>query len=250
MAETKPWFDADSDTTITVVFGAHDDTKDLPKPSLTVAYWSIRGLGAPIRMMLCAAKKDFICKMYDAKEKPDGGWISRYRDEFKADLLQYTPFMNLPFIVDEQERLVLTQSNACLQYIGEAVGMMGTDKSGHAACVQLLCEIYDLRNVMVRFAYGGSPEKASATVAESLNHFQKFDLYLQSKESEAFLVGDSFTAPDFHLFEMVDQFSHLCRFYGMEDILMNFPSLRMFYDSFSQLEYVALRSKLNESFIY
>jgi glutathione S-transferase len=248
MTEAKHRFETESDSTITVLFGPPGDANDIPRPSITIGYWSIRGLGAPIRMMLCAAKKDFICRMYDAKEAPDGAWRSRYRDEYKSDLLRYTSFMNLPYLVDEDEHLFLTQSNACLQYIGDAVGMMGKDKNRHAVCIQFLCEIHDLRNVMVGFAYGGSPDKASSTVAEANKYFQKFDLYLRTKELKTFLVGDSCTAPDFHLFEMIDQFSHLCQFYGLDDFLLGFPFLRTFFISFSKLEYVAMHLRFRRSF--
>jgi glutathione S-transferase len=242
MSEVKPWFVTESDSTITVKFGPYDDETTDKSPSIprwTVAYWSIRGLGAPIRMMLCAAKQDFTCRLYDVQEKSDGGWTSHYRDKYKPELLeQYTPFMNLPYIVDDLEHVVLAQTNSCLQYFGEQLGMMGKTRAEYFLCVQLLSEVYDIRNVMVQFAYGGRPEDAATTVHEALRYFKKFDAYLQAKENKAFIIGDTFSAVDFPLFEMIDQFTNLCQCYELDEFLNNLPNVRKFYKDFSLLGYV------------
>ena len=41
---------------------------------LEIGYWSIRGLGAPLRAMAMYADEPFEAKCYDVKEKEEGGW--------------------------------------------------------------------------------------------------------------------------------------------------------------------------------
>jgi glutathione S-transferase len=205
-----------------------------------VGYWSIRGLAAAIRMMLCAAGVNHVSYMYDLKESADNNqWTSDYFTEKAENLIQFNSFMNLPYIVDHSEKLVLTQTNACLQSVGECLGMMGgANKVEHAVCVQLLSELYDLRNVMVRYAYDAQQQDAAeSTLNEAQKYFAKFNAHLaSSSSSNAHLVGDGFTAPDFHLFELVDQFVHLAKAKNLPDCLMNHPHVRAFYTEFAQLK--------------
>ncbi len=60
-------------TTVEVSFG----DKDVPK-KFALGYWSIRGLGAPLTMMLCAAKVPFTLCLYDIVEDSESGWTSDY----------------------------------------------------------------------------------------------------------------------------------------------------------------------------
>jgi Glutathione S-transferase, C-terminal domain len=200
-----------------------------------------------LRMMLCAARTDFVCHLYDSVEDTDSetAWKSSYFAD-KESFLARQPFMNLPFVIDEQENMVVTQTNACFQYLGEHLGLIGQTLAERTLCAMLLSETTDLRNNMVQFAYRGAPDKAASTVETAQKHFAKFDRHFQNKMTSdgdngsattLFCVGNSFTAPDFHLFEMIDQYDVLCQTYGLEDCLgERFPHVRNFYKSFSELE--------------
>jgi Glutathione S-transferase, C-terminal domain len=231
------WFKCNSDSTITVLLN-EDATV---KPRFGVAYWSIRGLGAPLRMMLCAAKQNFTIYMYDFAEDGETGWKSCYYVE-KADSLlpNYTPFMNLPCIIDEQEKIVLTQLNACMHYVGNVLGMFGNTLLEQSTCLQFLCELYDLRCAMTDFVYGVSGS-AESTMKRCRDHLAKFDRHLETKEKKCFTVGDSLTAPDFHLFEMVDQYDHFFKANGCDNLFLEFPNVGAFFTEFSQLEYVLMQ---------
>ena len=70
-------------TTVEITFD--EDGKSPHSPSkYGLGYWSIRGLGAPVTMMMCAAKIPFTLFLYDIVEKEDdgadggGGWHSDY----------------------------------------------------------------------------------------------------------------------------------------------------------------------------
>jgi Glutathione S-transferase, C-terminal domain len=228
------WFKCNSDAIITVIL----NEEATATPRFGTAYWSIRGLGAPLRMMLCAAKQNFTIYMYDFVEDGETGWKSNYYPEKSNSLLPtYTPFMNLPCIIDEEEKIVLTQLNACMHYVGNILGMFGETLLEQSTCLQFLCELYDLRCAMTDFVYGVSGTTES-TMEKCRCHMGKFDRHLQNKEKKCFTVGDSLTAPDFHLFEMVDQFDHFFKANGSEDLLLEFPNVGAFFSEFSQLEYV------------
>jgi len=245
-AATANWpFDANADSAVTVRFSKND-----APPRFAVAYWSIRGLAAPIRMMLCAAKQDHTVYMYDLLEDGSGnGWTSGYfadKARLKAAYPGDAALLNLPYIVDQDEKLILAQTNACLEYLGEhCCGMMGRTAVERAHCAQLLCEIYDLRCVMTKWAYNaGAANEAEATVASAGKHLAKLEQYLAHKSStgttQPFLVGDTFSAPDFHLFEIMDQFEALCQVKGLPALLEKFPHLQAFKTGFAQLPYVTV----------
>jgi len=244
-AAAASWpFDAHADSAVTVRFSNNNANTATP-PRWAVAYWSIRGLAAPIRMMLCAAKQDHVVYMYDLLEDggTGGGWTSGYFADKARIKTTYAAdgatLLNLPYIIDQDEKLVLSQTNACLEYLGDSLGMMGRNAVERAHCAQLLCEIYDWRCVMTQWAYNGAAASdAAATVARAGPHLAKLEQCLAHKGSgtaKHCLVGDSLSAPDFHLFEIVDQFEALCRAKGLPALLEKFPHLQAFQTGFAQL---------------
>ena len=234
-----------ADSKIAVSFGT---TKDDP-PRFVVGYWSIRGLGAPLRMMLHAAKVDHIVAMYDVIENQtnDESWnLSTYLGDKNWLKKDYNSFCNLPFVVDTQvknddgKELVVVQTNACFMYLGRELNMMGKNNLEMVKCEELLCEIMDLRNNMVKFAYGGNSSEIMAwkMFSSSKKILNKLEAYLKSKKGSCYLVGEQLSAPDFHLFEMLDQFDGLCKVYGSkfeDEYWPCYPCLKEFITAFSML---------------
>jgi len=175
--------------------------------------------------------------MYDCLEgKGEDDWVEGYETEKPKLQDTYNSFINLPYLVDEEEKLVVAQTNACLQYLGDCVGMMGINARERMECVQLLCEIYDLRNVMVEYAYSEpAPGSDAECVLAAQKHFAKFNHHLRNKSVKYHLGGDTFSAPDFHLFEMLHQFDKLCCSRGLPDCLTDHPDVRAFHAGFSKL---------------
>ena len=239
------WFQANSDSTITVLF---DETKPI---RFSTAYWHIRGLGAPLRMMLCAAKINHVAYMYDFQEDGEHGWKSGYYTEKATKFIpEYTPFMNLPSLADEDEKEVITQLNACLYYAGKICGMMGQSPVEETKCVQYLCEIYDLRCTMTDYVYAGTGT-AESVIKSGQGHFSKFENLLKKKEKKCFTVGDSMSAPDFHLFEMIDQYDGFQKSIDpTADILADYPNVRTFFVEFSKLEYVQSSLTRSQSVLF
>ena len=148
--------------------------------------------------------------------------------------------MNLPFLVDSKRGIVLAQTNAILHYLGRELNMVSADEVELARIDEMLDEAMDLRNKMVGFVYrtNGTKEEAQAMLSMAKAHFAKFDSFLakqysgfftnlepkedkgpktadQAKQGVAHLIPGSFTAPDFHLWELLDQFEGLSRYFGL-----------------------------------
>jgi len=225
-------------TTVDVTFGDKNAEK-----KHSMAYWSIRGLGAPPTMMLCAAKEPFTLYLYDLVEKGEDGWSSDYFAAKGGYIKEFKqPLWNLPFCVDNENNRVICQTNAVFSHLGKVCGMFGDDENSASECEQLLAEIYDLRDVMITFVYKPNPENPADVLKNASTYFQKFESWLEiqgekSKDEDAsvvHLVNGKFSAPDFHLFEMVDQFEALAKQESV-DLYEKFPKLKEFKEGFASL---------------
>jgi len=266
------------DSTSKYVYWDIKDIKDNSKssePEYIISYWSIRGLAAPLRMMLAAAKVNHWVIMYDVSETPDGGWNKAAYETDKAWLKkEYNPFMNLPFLVDcrkkgkrtgnnknednnldtddskknndDHDDQVIAQTNAIFTYLGRQLNMMGNSVEEESKCEELLCEIMDLRNAMVGFAYKSNVDECEQDAIQLLQtcnrHLEKFESHLQQKSGKNgvgwYLVGERLSAPDFHLYEMLDQLDGLCRTFQSvsKGWRSSFPHLVTFQGRFRCLE--------------
>lgn len=234
------------DTMLKISF---DDAKDASSsdnrgtPRFVIGYWSIRGLGAPLRAMLSAAQMDHDVALYDLTESIDSdGWdMQNYKEDKKWLKEEYDAFMNLPFLVDTKLDLVVSQSNAIFQYLARELKMEGKDAGEQGKIDEMLCETMDLRDNMVAFAYksSGTKEEAEAMTKTAQASLRKFECHLaqqypdyfksldvkerngpmssaQAKGGIAHLIPGSFTAPDFHLWEMLDQYEGMCKVLGLQ----------------------------------
>ncbi|KAG7364679.1 glutathione S-transferase, C-terminal domain containing protein [Nitzschia inconspicua] len=209
------------DTAYKIAYGDKDE--DLEEPRFILGYWSIRGLAAPLRMMLAAAEVNHWIIMYDVTEEKEGGWgKDSYFNEKDWLREKYNPLMNCPFVVDCANERVIVQTNAIFSFLGRELNMLGETPDDQVKCEELLCEVMDIRNQMVRFAYAASTENDKSDAELLMNSsgpvsrgFDKLEVSMKRSRSK-FLVGDRPSAPDFHLWEMMDQFIHLCRFYNLD----------------------------------
>jgi len=227
-----------------------DDKETVPKYAL--GYWSIRGFGAPLTMMMCAAKVPLTLFLYDVVEDDGNKWKSDYF-QAKGDYIKdyHSPLWNLPFCVDRENKRVICQTNAIFASLGQVCGMYGTDENTRSQCEQLLCEIYDLRNIMFEYCYYGKKDDGAPKEAleKAKVHFKKLEAWLEveatrtivndSTEKEkdvVHLVDGKFSAPDFHLYEMLDQFEGFVKYYMLENFLDDFKRLKAFKQGFSMLD--------------
>jgi hypothetical protein len=159
-----------------------------PKASTTgfggkvvTGYWSIRGLGAPMRMMSAFAGQEVEDKQYS-----DGD--SWFKSD-KPQLLKLNALTNLPYLHDVSAGVVVTQSTGVYQYLGRKLGLMGSTEAETAAVEQVLAQAFDLRNDLMGQVY---PFGAVKTVAEydktlpeymkgANGHFTKFAAWVSNR---------------------------------------------------------------------
>ena len=128
--------------------------------------------------------------------------------------------------------------------------MMGQTPLEQATCVQYLCEIYDLRCTMTNYVYEGTGT-AESVIESGKGHFSKFENLLKNKDKKCYTIGDSISAPDFHLFEMIDQYDGLQKSMDSSaELLTDFPHVRHFFEEFSKLEYVKTSNPHNRDFVF
>ena len=197
---------------------------------ITVAYWSTKGLGAPLRQMVLYAGIPLKCIFYKttAVQTHKGLSVSGSNwTDAKPALQKLNPLINLPYIeLDEEDhRAVFTQSIACMTFIGKKLGMLGSNELECGQCEQLLCEIMDVRNKMVEFAYAhhedqqqAAAELFDATLIADRGSFKKIESWLAAKKTSStncYLVGSQASAADFALFEMLHQYAELIQFFEL-----------------------------------
>lgn len=206
---------------------------------ITVGYWSIRGLASPMRMMVMYAGRKLNNVMCDVTIGLDGSmdlsdWFSK-----KPALKAKNPLMNLPYILDGDR--IITQSNACFTYLGRQLNLLGANEDELVECEQLLGEVMDIRNNMVKFVYGEkcNVETATGCLNSLGGSLGKLELWLEARvaagSSGTFLVGESATAPDFHLYEMLYQATALAEHVALPSPLANCPRLANFLVAFRAL---------------
>ena len=215
------------------------------KPAqLEVAYWTIRGLGAPARMMVMAAGVPLKATCYDVVPKSaesGGGWDLAHYHAARPGLRAENALANLPYVRDGD--VFVTQSNAVFMYLGRRLGMLGDGSERDvAACEMLLCECKDLRDNFTRTAYGKGDERLPCKQLldgqKTGSSLWKLDSWLRQKpqgQSKLFFVGGELSAPDFHIWEMCDQYSIMAAKHGLVSPLDDLPCLRAFYAHFKAL---------------
>lgn len=199
--------------------------------ALKIGYWSIRGLGAPLRMMAEYAGVEYEATMYNVTEKDGGFDRSVWLGEPKAKLKAMNPLINLPYVIDGDR--VITQSNACMTFLADRLNINPSNPGDRIDCEQLLCQAMDLRNAMVGKFYnpGTTPDQLKSLLDDG--SIAKFEMWLEHR-GDTFLLGKSPVAPDFHLFELLDQLKLVADVHGAE-WLEGCTSLKKYYSDFRAL---------------
>jgi len=201
-------------------------TKRKKTGKITMGYWGIRGLGAPLRMMLEYAGAEY----EDVQYTEPGPWFA----EKKPELLKKNALANLPFL-EMPDGTVVAESNACYVALAEHLGMSGGLKD-----LQLLCLCMCTRNDMTNRCYDKSkcPDKAAfdASMAKLLESglFDKYEASLALSGTK-FFCGDAPSACDFHIFEMMDQFTKLASALSLPPPLAKLPLSAAFHSNVKAL---------------
>jgi len=156
--------------------------------------------------------------------KPDE-WFGSKKEEVK----KMNPLANLPFLIDGDK--CICQTNAVFLYLGDRTGLNGKDADERLMTIQLLEEVYDLRNRIIELVYpfkevcrdqGEHDAKMAKHLAEGAKgNYAKFEACVKGP----FILGDAISTADFHLFEMLDQHEIMAKTDGVTSLLTDFPKL-------------------------
>ena len=199
---------------------------------LELGYWAIRGLGAPARMMLEHEGVDYT----DLKYADAASWFAVR----KVELLEKNALANLPYVLDGDR--VVTHSTAVYEYLGVKLGHDAfDDEDGRWVNAQMLAECYDLRNALMALVYpfnGVTPTKDDFETkcephltSKCIQFYNKFEATLGLR-GKKFLVKDTPSSCDFHLWEMLDQHEIIAKRRGVVSPLEQFPKLQKLYAEF------------------
>jgi glutathione S-transferase len=197
---------------------------------ITVGYWGIRGLGAPLRMMCAFAGEACEDKYY-------GDFPTWAAD--KEELKKKNPLMNLPYVKDGD--VVVTQSNSCLMYLGVRLGLAPNEPKGQMRDNQVTMEVFDLRNALIKIVYpfNGITNDEDTWKKAVADHFEKTVPTAFGKLEAClemwgtpFFAGEGPAGGDFHAFEMIDQHAMMASKLGFADPLATCPRLAAFYAAF------------------
>jgi len=165
---------------------------------IVLAYWDIRGLAQPARMLLGYLGEDFEDRMYSCGEAPDFDktcWTD-VKETLGLD------FPNLPYLMDGD--IKITQSNAIMRYLGRKNGMDGQSETEKVRVDIIENQAMDFRNGFVGLCYRSVPfaEKAEKYKANVKSILTRFDKFLGDFK---FFAGDKITFVDFIMYELLDQ---------------------------------------------
>jgi len=203
-----------------------------PSPPLLLAYWNIRGLAQPARFLLEYLALPYEEKRYQVREKEGGGYTSDWPELKKDFIAEGFDFVNLPYLIDGD--LKIAQSNAVYAYLGRKAGLDGKDIKEQAQVDMLANAVMDLRNQAVHTFY--SPKESYPDVLK--NFLEKLPSTLKMYESAlgktTWVALDRLTWPDFHFYELLDQFLTLD-----QNTLKDFPRLQAYHQRFEALPRIA-----------
>lgn len=196
---------------------------------IQVAYWKIRGLGAPCRMISEYAGLEYEATCYEIHKQEDGSYDKNAWFGVKPDLKAKNAFMNLPYVVDGD--VVVSQTIACLQYLGKKGGLYGSTPEQAIKVDQVLCEAQDLRNGSVRVFYTpDNMEQRVKYLGDVEGSYEKFETWL-TQQGTLYTAADTPTAGDFHLWEMLDQLEMMAADSKVPGPLEKFPKLKKLHQS-------------------
>lgn len=187
-----------------------------------LAYWSIRGLAQPIRLLLEYTGTEFEDKLYECGPAPTydkSCWF-----DIKHDL--GLDFPNLPYYVDGDVKV--TQSNAIMRYIARKHDLCGKTEAEKVRVDMMENQTMDFRNGFVRICYGdfdNVKQRYLEALPATIKAFSKF------LGDNPWFAGENITFVDFIMYELIDQHLQL-----EPNMLKDFKNLEDFQKRFEELE--------------
>ncbi|KRZ24561.1 putative splicing factor, arginine/serine-rich 7 [Trichinella pseudospiralis] len=178
-------------------------------PKYKLAYFAIRGLAEPIRLLLHDQKVNFEDERFDKKDWP----------EIKPKML----FGQVPCLYEDDKPIV--QSGAIMRHLGRRFGLYGN--ADEMTYVDVVYEgIVDLRLKYARLIYGDFSDEAKCKFVNEVLPVElaRFEKLLTGKQ---YILNDEITFADYALVELLDVLLVLS-----STCLEKFPALKTFHAQF------------------
>jgi len=199
------------------------------KRRFTLGYWEIHGLAQPARLMLVYGGhcnfEDVAYKYGPPPEYHKNNWLDV---KYKLDL----DFPNLPYLIDHQHDVRITESHAVYRYLARELHIGSTDSQGTGTEEMLGDILKDMFGQWGKLAYGPDFESAKVTYGNNLPQSLKpLEHWLKGTDHpRKWLGGKDLCYVDFILFEFVDATSKL-----YTHMYESFPELTRFHKEFKAL---------------
>lgn len=188
---------------------------------MKLAYWDIRGLAQPIRLLLEYTGTSYEDKFYVCGEAPNydkSCWFDK-KNSLGMD------FPNLPYLEDGARKI--TQSNAIMRYIARKHKLCGETEDEKVRVDMLENQAMDFRNGFVMMCYTDLENKKPGYLESLPATLEQFSKFLGNRK---WFAGDKITFVDFTMYELLDQhrmFHPTCldKFKNLKDFLHNFEAL-------------------------
>ncbi|EOD29475.1 hypothetical protein EMIHUDRAFT_233986 [Emiliania huxleyi CCMP1516] len=210
---------------------------------IRMGYWDIRGLGAPLRMLLAYSGVEHELVFHEEAE--DSSWFEVKKPEMKKK----NALANLPYLEVDDGSLVVCESNVCLMYLQDSLGLGPKSEAAKLQSYALLSMYMCTRNDMVNRAYFEdvlSPppcptrEAFDASMKDLLasGPFSKYEASLELSGTP-FFAGETPCACDFAIWEMLDQYTKLAADLAEPPPLANLPLCAAFHRRLRELPQLA-----------
>jgi len=190
----------------------------------TLAYWSIRGLAQPVRLLLAHVGQEFEDKKYECGPAPTFDKSCWFDEKPNLGL----DFPNLPYYVDGDVKL--TQSTAILRFLADKHDLNATTEQERVRLYVAEYQVADFRSEFVRLCYNPNMETVKDEYVKNLtNSLKAFSEFLGKNK---YLAGEKLTYVDFMFYEVLDhhrlfksdcldEFSNLKEYMGRFEALPN-----------------------------
>jgi glutathione S-transferase len=192
----------------------------------TLAYWNIRGLAEPIRLLLVYTGTEFEDKRFITGDAPSFDKSCWFDNKFSFGL----DFPNLPYYIDGD--IKLTQTNAILRHISRKNGLEGKTDTEKDRVNMMEHQVKDFRNDFARLSYNPDFANMKEEYLKALDG--KLKAYSDFLGEQPFFAGDHVTHPDFHMYEMLWSHNKLS-----QEHIQKFPKLVKFMQRIEALPKIA-----------
>ncbi|XP_068601183.1 glutathione S-transferase mu, tandem duplicate 1 [Brachionichthys hirsutus] len=197
--------------------------------TMKLAYWDIRGLAQPIRLLLEYTGTKYEDKFYTCGEAPNYDKSCWFDTKHTLNMC----FPNLPYLEDGEKKIV--QSNAIMRYIARKHGMCGETEDEKVRVDIMENQAMDFRNGFVRLCYSDFDGMKPGYLENLPDTLKLFSAFLGDRK---WFAGDKITFVDFIMYELLDQHRMF-----VSDCLDGLSNLKELLDRFEALEKISAYMK-------